>query len=271
VPNTRETVPPEETPSRVTEARWRETLALYEADEYEDYADLVFHREALPRLTFLSWMRQRDLAHRICFQELWRKKRKLVVVDVGCGRAEAFHLLCRLTERYVGLDPNPTTFGFWEPGRRARFAAARGEALPLAPQVADVVLLLSVLDHAQDPEGVLTEVRRVLKPGGLLVLSFGNARSWLARVRGWTGRAARTRDEEHTFHFTQRTVEALLGASGFRIEKRWAFDYVRLPRVLDRRLPLGLLSVIADTGDALGGLLGPRLGDSVWLAARPGP
>lgn len=254
---------------RVSDARWRETLLLYEGKQYDDYADLVFHREVLPRITFLNWMRQARVAAEICLSELWRKKRKLLVVDVGCGRGESFHQLYRFTRHYIGLDPNPGNLQFWESGKRVQFVAARGEEIPLAGDVADVVLLLSVLDHSRAPQQIFHEARRVLRSDGMLILSFGNARSWLAWLRKRLRGPSRHRDEEHTFHFTPDAVEDLLRRARFRVQKRQAFDYLRLPRWLDRRLPPGLLSFLSNLGNALGGRLAPSYGDSLWIAARP--
>ncbi|MBK9036028.1 MAG: class I SAM-dependent methyltransferase [Myxococcales bacterium] len=56
--------------------------------------------------------------------------------------------------------------------------------VPTAPDERfDVVLLLYVLHHAADDRAVLTEARRVLAPGGTIVVGEDRADTWRARLR----------------------------------------------------------------------------------------
>src|SRR3989442_8000752 len=48
------------------------------------------------------------------------------------------------------------------------------DRLPLADDTIDVVLMAEVIEHVVDPDGALSEIRRVLAPGGPLVLSTPN-------------------------------------------------------------------------------------------------
>jgi ubiquinone/menaquinone biosynthesis C-methylase UbiE len=50
------------------------------------------------------------------------------------------------------------------------YVAAVGEQLPIASGSADIVIIENCLDHADEPRRVLSEIARVLKPGGLLWL-----------------------------------------------------------------------------------------------------
>ncbi|KAA1054037.1 class I SAM-dependent methyltransferase [Azospirillum argentinense] len=53
-----------------------------------------------------------------------------------------------------------------------------GEAMPFEDGSFDAVYSVSCLEHTQDPEAVLAEVVRVLKPNGVAVLNFPNYGSW---------------------------------------------------------------------------------------------
>lgn len=64
-----------------------------------------------------------------------------------------------------GLDPN-------------RIVAAVGEALPFEDQTFDLIYSSYVLEHVQDPEKVLAEAVRVLKPGGMAVFELPNHLSY---------------------------------------------------------------------------------------------
>jgi SAM-dependent methyltransferase len=64
-----------------------------------------------------------------------------------------------------GLDPN-------------RIQAAFGEALPFADETFDIIYSSYVLEHVRDPEKVLTEAVRVLKPNGVAVFELPNHLSY---------------------------------------------------------------------------------------------
>jgi ubiquinone/menaquinone biosynthesis C-methylase UbiE len=50
------------------------------------------------------------------------------------------------------------------------YIEASGERTPLPSSSADLVIIENALDHVSDPAAVLTEIRRLLRPGGLLWL-----------------------------------------------------------------------------------------------------
>ena len=71
----------------------------------------------------------------------------------------------------------------------ASFIRASSEQIPLASTSFDVVSALQVIEHFHRPENFLSEVARVLKPGGLFLVSTPNTRGIGARLRGdaWQG------------------------------------------------------------------------------------
>jgi len=65
---------------------------------------------------------------------------------------------------------------------------AVGEALPISDNSVDYVVSLQVLEHVQDPEQVIREAFRVLKPGGHIFIAYENYRKRLVnRVAGAAG------------------------------------------------------------------------------------
>lgn len=94
------------------------------------------------------------------------------VADVGCGRGASLEFLCGRGFRAVGVDPSPELLA--EAVRHApRALLVRGgaEALPLAAGVFAAVFCECVLSVTRDPDRALSEMRRILAPGGLLVCS----------------------------------------------------------------------------------------------------
>lgn len=85
----------------------------------------------------------------------------------------------------VGVEPSEAMLAV---GRRrapeATWVRAWGEALPFPGESFDVVLLFTTLEFVEDVERVLLEARRVLRPGGALVVGVLEALSpWAALYR----------------------------------------------------------------------------------------
>lgn len=95
-----------------------------------------------------------------------RKHARGHVLDVGCADAWARTLLDNC--EYVGLDYPATATSLY---RTSPNVFADAKSIPFASGTFDTVLLLEVLEHVRDPDRVLQEIARVLKPAGRLLLS----------------------------------------------------------------------------------------------------
>jgi ubiquinone/menaquinone biosynthesis C-methylase UbiE len=105
--------------------------------------------------------------------------RDAVVVDVGCGTGSALRRIApRVPEgRLVGVDATPRMIAIARErasddpeGRRIEFVVAPAERCPLEDEVADVVLAFDSIDHWMDRAAGLSEVGRMLRSGGRLVV-----------------------------------------------------------------------------------------------------
>jgi SAM-dependent methyltransferase len=88
-----------------------------------------------------------------------------LLLDVGCGLKPYEPLFRRFIRRYVGLEYSP------EAGYRGNTADVCGDAanIPFASKSVDTVLCTEVLEHVPDPDAVMREIARVLKPGGVAI------------------------------------------------------------------------------------------------------
>jgi 2-polyprenyl-3-methyl-5-hydroxy-6-metoxy-1,4-benzoquinol methylase len=85
----------------------------------------------------------------------------------------------------------------------------------------DVVTLWSVFEHLYDPMATLKEIRRILKPSGLLALALPNLNSLDAR---WFGKAWVGYDvPRHLYILTDEVLQAMLAQAGFKIIQRRSF------------------------------------------------
>lgn len=93
----------------------------------------------------------------------------LRLLDAGCGRGEMLAAFARRGMVCEGLDLAEGA-SCSQPGVSVRQADIFGSVWPCEDAQYDAVLLKSVLEHVMDPARMLAECRRVLKPGGALIV-----------------------------------------------------------------------------------------------------
>jgi 2-polyprenyl-3-methyl-5-hydroxy-6-metoxy-1,4-benzoquinol methylase len=160
----------------------------------------------------MEWLQEKLYAWR-SGQALRRlKQKKAKVLDVGCGRG----LLLRAFQRN-GCDVTGTEFS----DGACRFAR---EVLKLPVRVGllpefnfpdnsfDIVVMWHVLEHVSDPRPMVTEVARILRPGGIFLVAvpnFGSPEAQLTRA-GWFHLDC----PRHLSHHTQESLSQMLHAAG---------------------------------------------------------
>jgi 2-polyprenyl-3-methyl-5-hydroxy-6-metoxy-1,4-benzoquinol methylase len=149
--------------------------------------------------------------------------------------------------RYVE-DHTPATAVGFEEGAIAEQARAVGipvsSTLECKPGGYDVVTAIEVLEHTLDPIAELHRIRELLRPGGLLLLTTGNAAPFASRLTRWPY----VIPEIHVSFFEPRTLERALRSSGFRpaaMPAGGGFDEVLKFKVL-KNLRLRKRSLLTD-------------------------
>ena len=85
----------------------------------------------------------------------------------------------------------------------------------LEPEAFDAVTMWDYIEHSTDPLGDLRRAARVLRPGGLLLISTGDAGSVVARASGPRWHLLTPR--HHNFFFTRDSLERALRTAGFSV------------------------------------------------------
>ena len=157
----------------------------------------------------------------------WERRRSLLlgearpgerVLDLGCGAAHFTAALSAHGCSVVGTDIAERALERARavaPGADLRPLGPDGE-LPLGHREVDLVWCSEVIEHVPDAAALLTEVRRVLRPGGRLLLTtpaHGLARRVLLAALRFDAHFDPL--GQHVRFFTARSLRAALAATGF--------------------------------------------------------
>jgi len=160
-----------------------------------------------------DWIR-RDQRHRTAF--LHRFRDSGAILDVGCGLGFFLRALDPSRWDRHGVEPMPLPY---QQAARA-LGSGRIAHVPLAAAALpaarfDVVTFWDSLEHLPDPRAELQEARRVLRPGGLVLIALPNFGGYQARHFGedWYHLSL----PHHLYHFTSATLTRLLDSCGFRV------------------------------------------------------
>lgn len=181
---------------------------LYQGD-YDQYNQAIQDEKPLKRLDRQYGLRKR------C-QAILGHKSHGHLLDVGCATGDFLETMrtypgwqvsgvelsataSRYARERLGLDVRTGTL------MEARFAA----------ESFDVITLWNVIEHLTDPVAELSEMNRLLRPGGLLVFTTPSLDSLDAGLFGryWIGYEL----PRHYFVFSRQTAVTLLARTGFRL------------------------------------------------------
>jgi SAM-dependent methyltransferase len=135
------------------------------------------------------------------------------VLEVGCGEGYGTALLATTAARVVGVDYDALTVAHARcTYPTADFVRGNLAALPVRSESVDVLATLQVIEHVWNHPEFVRECRRVLRPGGRLLVTTPN------RLTFSPGR-----DEPvnpfHTVEFTASELVELLVRCGFEIDE----------------------------------------------------
>lgn len=131
------------------------------------------------------------------------------IVDAACSNGYGSQMLLHAgARRVVGIDLSLARLASarHRPEAGLHWIRGNGERLPLAPSGCDVFVSLETIEHIPNDDAFVSEVRRVLRPGGLFLCSTPNRRLTLP------GSAAdhRPLNVYHIREYTRGELEAVL-------------------------------------------------------------
>jgi SAM-dependent methyltransferase len=172
-----------------------------------------------------QWHRQKNSVFALGMQVLTRIRASLPpygafmsrghgdLLDVGCGRGDLAALFGLMGWAAHGLDVSPAAV---EAARAAGVDAYVGTvaSAPWPDGSFDLVVMNHSLEHMPDPMAALVHIRRLLRPGGTLIVAVPNWESWQRRLFGtyWVHLDV----PRHLAHYSPRALHSAARDAGFK-------------------------------------------------------
>lgn len=147
------------------------------------------------------------------------------VLEVGCGCGMAFGYLGQNARRLVGGDFTESLLkqAHSHYGGRVQLVRLDAQTLPFRAASFDIVILFEAIYYLARPEDFLNECRRVLRPGGVLLICLPN-REWEGfNPSPWS-----------TQYFSARELQALFSNCSFAVDLFGAFR--TYPRTIQQKI-----------------------------------
>ena len=148
-------------------------------------------------------------------------KAHIKILDTGCGTG----LHIKALQRYGdvnGLDFSKEALRFGKSRGNTSLICGSGDRLPFKSSVFDIVCALDVLEHIEDDLSAIREMRRVLSPGGYLILTVP-AFQFL-----WSGHDLAA---HHKRRYDKSELLHSLGFCGFRVCRSTYWNFLLFPLV----------------------------------------
>lgn len=182
----------------------------------EDHYDEEYYR---------VWM-DKQMSRRM---EMWQTRLKEIkhyktsgrLLDVGCGLRTFLGLASEAGFRVQGTEVSE--FITDQTTDRNAIDVFHGElaSAQFPKESFDVITLWHSLEHMPDPKGNLSEVKRILKDDGILLIAVPNLKNYIMRFCYFLAKGkkyalfSRDAKELHLYHFTPQTLSRMLEEVGF--------------------------------------------------------
>jgi SAM-dependent methyltransferase len=162
---------------------------------------------------------------------------KGALLEIGCGNG--FFLCEALDQGYAevrGVEPSADAVARADERVRGQIVCDLMRPGLFPPATFDAICLFQVFDHIPNPESVISECAKLLRPGGRLLFFHHNISAVSARVLGELSPIV---DIEHTFLYSPETLGKLCANCGLSIKDAGAAFNTYSLSYLVRLLPLG--------------------------------
>jgi SAM-dependent methyltransferase len=162
--------------------------ALVESNKDKKYMSLKASSKAYPIRGVRYWMTRELIRNEVELIKKNTSREEVTIVELGCNRGNVKGYTGELGDkvRWIGLDWDTEFKGEALSAGYSEFIESDfDKTLPLEDQIADIVVIIHVVEHLPRPEFTLAEIERILKPGGLLVAGTPITPRPISLVHDW--------------------------------------------------------------------------------------
>lgn len=174
--------------------------------EGEDKAHLA--QDAMRIRTFTAALRSLARQHAIPLTNSTN------LLDIGCASGAFVRAAHDLGMAAIGIEPNRWMAAYGKKTYGLDIRAGTLSDHTFTSNSLDVVTLWDVIEHLPNPTAELTEIARILKPNGLLIVNYPDYTSLPARLLGWKWPFWLS---VHLTYYSPTTIRRHLEATGFEV------------------------------------------------------
>ena len=142
-------------------------------------------------------------------------KPNMKALDIGCSSGYFLSALKDLVQECVGVEFNKSDVEFARRNCGIKVYDCPLEETDIPLEYFDIVFMLDVLEHVEDPIQFLRTVRRYIKPEGYLYIEVDNINDSLISIYGINKYSDFYYREPHLFYFSPETLKIVVDRSGY--------------------------------------------------------
>ncbi len=146
-------------------------------------------------------------------------------LDIGCGDGTNTLELNKMGFKAQGCDISENAVNkALKKGLKATRVDTNQMPLPFKDEEFDMVWLSDVIEHVFWPDGMMSEIYRILRPNGYLFVSTPNVSWWGIRLQILFGKTLRNIHPEHIWWFNWTELKKTLENTNFLIKQAYGYN-----------------------------------------------
>lgn len=147
------------------------------------------------------------------------------ILDIGCGMGDFLDIAKKRGWNTNGLELSKYSSNIAKKRFRLNVFCGTIDEAKYDSKEFDVITMIEVIEHLENPKNTLKECNRILKDSGILVIQTGDINSLYAKIKGekWPYILL-----GHLHYFSKKTLVKMLNETGFEVIKVYNGDEITL-------------------------------------------